>query len=899
MGKRGKDKTAERFAEKEAFRLITGHMPVMMAYIDAGQKYRFANRAYEQWFDLPPGGCEGRPLEDVVGKPIYEQIRSYVKAALAGRPVHFEAQVVKNGEPWHFRANYFPNIQNESVVGFCSLITDLTEVRQAEEKTRQLYLDSSTDAMILVRDDGTIHSSNAVTEELFGYSKSELLGEAVNILIPDRYRDRHIALQNEYFANPSRRSMGSELRGLRKDGWEFVAEISLSSIETSQERLAAVAIRDVTERKQAEQALRDSEEQLRLVTDNVEVLICYVDADERFRFLSRAFEDWYGISRSEVIGKGIRHYFRVSGLAFDQAYKNIRAYSKRALAGERVSFEICLKNQDGDEVYRQMTYVPHIEPDGKVKGFFAQSVDITQRKRAEEALQKSEKSLIDAQRIAHLGSWEWDIGRDEITRSAEADRILGIKPEEQQRTRGYPQFVHPEDETRVKDAIQAALDGREPYRLEHRILCADGEERIIRSESEVVHDKSGTPIRMLGTFLDVTEQRRAEDEKRKLTLQIQEAQKFESLGTLAGGIPHDFNNLLAAILGNAELAQLELPPEAPLMENLSAIAHAAQRAADLTKQMLAYSGKGGFLVKALDLSRCVSEVVPLLESAISKKVAFKLDLAKTPLLVKADANQIRQVTMSLVVNASEALGENAGVITLRTGVAEITGSELTGASSRQPLAPGRYAYLEVTDTGCGIDEETQRKIFDPFFNTKFTGRGLGLAAVQGFVRGHDGAVTVVSEPGAGATFRVLLPSSETANPKLADPVAAASPAPAASRRILVVDDEEALRNFIGRVLRRKGFTVLSAADARQGLELFRSRPHEITAVLLDLTMPRMDGREMLAELRKIQPNVKVIVMSGYSEEAMGARFAGTDTPLFIEKPFKAASLIDIIVGLLD
>ena len=614
MGKQGKNRTRGLFAEKETFRLITGHMPVMMACIGADQKYIFANRAYEQWFDLPPGGCEGRFLEDVLGKPIYEEIQAYVQAALAGHPVNFESRVVKDGKTWHFRANYLPIIQNESVLGFCTFITDRTEVRQAEEKTRQLSLDSSTDAMILVRNDGTIHSLNSVTEELFGYSKSELLGEAVEILIPERYRDRHIALQKEYFANPSRRSMGRELRGLRKDGREFAAEISLSSIETSQERLAAVAIRDVTERKQAEQALRDSEEQLRLVTDNVEVLICYVDADERFRFLSRAFEDWYGISRSEVIGKGLKNYFRVAGLAFDQAYKDIRAYSKKALAGERVSFEISLKNQDGDEIYRQMTYVPHIAPDGKVKGFFDQSVDITQRKRAEEALQKSEKSLIDAQRIAHLGSWEWDIGRDEITRSAEANRILGIKPEEEQRTRGYPQFVHPEDETRVKDAIQAALEGREPYRLDHRILRADGHERIIQSESEVLHDKSGTPIRMLGTFLDVTEQRRAEEEKRKLTLQIQKAQKFESLGTLAGGIAHDFNNLLAAILGNVELAQLELPPEAPSMENLHAIAHAAQRAADLTKQMLAYSGKGGFLVKTLDLSHGVSEVVPLLES---------------------------------------------------------------------------------------------------------------------------------------------------------------------------------------------------------------------------------------------------------------------------------------------
>lgn len=199
-------------------------MPVMMACIGTDQKYLFANRAYEQWFDLPPGGCEGRLLEDVLGNPIYEEIRAHVQVVLAGLPVNFESRVLKDGKTWHFRASYVPDIRNESVLGFCAFITDLTEVRQAEEKTRQLYLESSTDAMILVRDDGTIHSLNSVTEELFGYSKSELLGEAVEILIPERYRDRHIAFLKEYFANPSRRGMGRELRGLRKDGREFAAE---------------------------------------------------------------------------------------------------------------------------------------------------------------------------------------------------------------------------------------------------------------------------------------------------------------------------------------------------------------------------------------------------------------------------------------------------------------------------------------------------------------------------------------------------------------------------------------------------------------------------------------------------------------------------------------------------
>lgn len=383
---------------------------------------------------------------------------------------------------------------------------------------------------------------------------------------------------------------------------------------------------------------------------------------------------------------------------------------------------------------------------------------------------------------------------------------------------------------------------------------------------------------------------RAEEERRKLEAQMLEVQKLESLGVLAGGIAHDFNNLLMAILGNADLALGFMPPASPARPNVEEIVRASQRAADLCRQMLAYSGKGRFEVGHYDLSEIVQEMAQMLEVSVSKKASLRYFFAAELPAVQADATELRQVIMNLITNASESLGDESGVISVKTGVMDCDRAYLSGSHLDDKLPEGRYVYLEVSDTGCGMDEETQRRIFDPFFTTKFIGRGLGLAAVLGIVRGHQGAIKVHSEPGRGTTFRILLPALDW-EPKLAAaPSAVGNAPPSRGGTILLVDDDSAVRQVGAQMLDGLGFKVLTAADGREGLEVFREHDGKIDCVILDLTMPEMGGEEVFHELRRLRSDLCVILSSGYNEEDVTQRFVGQGLAGFVQKPYTSAKL---------
>ncbi len=388
---------------------------------------------------------------------------------------------------------------------------------------------------------------------------------------------------------------------------------------------------------------------------------------------------------------------------------------------------------------------------------------------------------------------------------------------------------------------------------------------------------------------DITGTKQMAEERLRLEGQLQHAQKLESLGVLAGGIAHDFNNLLTGVLGNAEIALTDLPPEAPARTQLQAISTAAQRAAELTKQMLAYSGKGRFVVQHLNLSTLVEEMANLLEVSISKKAVVSYNFARDLPPIEADATQIRQIIMNLMTNGSEAIGSTSGSISVSTGVMEADRPYLSETYLDEQLPEGCYVYLEVSDTGCGFEAETMGKLFDPFFTTKFTGRGLGLAAVLGIVRGHGGAVKVSSEPARGSTFRVLFPCSEEAA-KTPTQATVGDESWRGSGMILVVDDEEIVRRVTKMMLESVGFTVLMAQDGLEALEVFRRRADEIVLVVLDLTMPNLDGEETLRELLRIRPNVKTILSSGYNEQDLTDRFAGKGLSAFIQKPYRPDQL---------
>ncbi|HVB38394.1 MAG TPA: ATP-binding protein, partial [Vicinamibacterales bacterium] len=411
---------------------------------------------------------------------------------------------------------------------------------------------------------------------------------------------------------------------------------------------------------------------------------------------------------------------------------------------------------------------------------------------------------------------------------------------------------------------------------------------------------SSRPQRLGSTWVGRVWSFRNVTERLRLEAQVQHAQKLESLGVLAGGIAHDFNNLLLGVLGHAGLARMELAPDSPIHSRLAQIELTAQRAAELTNQMLAYSGKGRFVIQPLDLSNLVHEMAHLLHSVISKKAELRFDFADELPAVNGDVSQIRQIVMNLITNASDAIGEENGTITIRTGMVRVDPQYLADTYVNEALPDGPYVFVEVSDTGCGMDAATRARIFDPFFTTKFTGRGLGLAAVLGIVRGHHGAIKVYSEPGLGTTFKVLLPAAAEA--ALAMNVAA-PPREAwhSGGLVLVVDDEEGVRTVAQGVLERCGFDVLEAGDGHEGVEVFRAHAADIRAVLLDMTMPRMSGVEALREIRQIRRDVPVILSSGYSEaDAIDHfRFGGDELSGFIQKPYAAAGLVDKLRQVLE
>jgi PAS domain S-box-containing protein len=407
---------------------------------------------------------------------------------------------------------------------------------------------------------------------------------------------------------------------------------------------------------------------------------------------------------------------------------------------------------------------------------------------------------------------------------------------------------------------------------------------IACSYAPIVHDGRVTAAVLV--LHDVSERMRAEE-------RLREAQKLESIGLLAGGIAHDFNNLLTGILGNASLAQEMLPQESGPAAILKDVVTAGERAADLTRQMLAYSGKGRFHVEMVDLSALSLEISKLLLASIAKTVTLKMELADELPPVEADAGQMQQVIMNLVINAAESMGDQRGaVVTVRTCEQWVDERFRAEKLDNTEIANGRYVRMEVSDTGCGMDETTRSRIFDPFFSTKFAGRGLGLAAVAGIVRSHRGAIRVTTELGKGSTFLVLFPAKAATATRPSPAPQAAVVQEEAQGSILVIDDEESVRRMASYALTRNGHRVRQASSGREGIEILQEEKGAISLVLLDLTMPGLSGIETMQELRKFAPDVEVVISSGYGEEQAMSLFSGQRVSGFIQKPYTAARLME-------
>ncbi|WP_415908994.1 PAS domain-containing protein [Oleiharenicola sp. Vm1] len=649
----------------------------------------------------------------------------------------------------------------------------------------------------------------------------------------------------------------------------------------------------VLARQRAEAGLVESELRYRTIVEQTGQMVYEID-------IPTGRIQWFGEDAiAHITGHTAAEFARVDGLAWaERLHPDDRAgvlglFDRCLATAAPFVTEYRFRHRDGSYRFIEDYGVILRDATGRPARMLGRMGDITARHRAETALRESEdRYRLVTEQTGQL-IYDLDLQARQVRwfGAAAAQQILGCSPEEMSRLgiEGWTERLHPEERAAAVARLEHSLRTGEPCQAEYRLRHRDGAYRLVEERGAVLCRPDGTLYRMVGRMTDITQRKRVEFERSQIEKKLLETQKLESLGVLAGGIAHDFNNLLTGVLGNAGLVRLDLPPGSAAREPVDQIERAAQRAADLCKQMLAYSGKGRFVVQALDLNELVEDSLSLLAVSVSKKAVLRFNPGPGLPPIQADATQLRQIVMNLVINASEALEDRTGQITLNTGTVTVDAAYLATAQFTGELAPGPAVFLEVSDTGSGMTRETLARIFDPFFTTKFTGRGLGLAAVLGIVRGHKGAIKVYSEPGAGTTFRLFFPASREAAQPLARPVAE-PPAWRGSGCVLVIDDEEAVRQVSLGILRALGFEAEAAPDGEAGIARFRAEPARFHAVLLDLTMPRVDGEETFRQLRLLQPDVKVILMSGFNRVDAINRFVGKGLAGFVQKPFQVETL---------
>ncbi|RMH21010.1 MAG: response regulator [Acidobacteria bacterium] len=685
------------------------------------------------------------------------------------------------------------------------------------------------------------------------------------------------------------------------------------------------------ERWRAERALKASEATLRRYRSMMAAVsdqMLFIDRSYTLRALNPRFLEAVGnppaggpsLEPRDLIGRPVAEIYGDAFFATE-----LKPDLDHCLAGNQLHVQRWFEPPGGEPIYLDLRYYPHRDEDGAVGGVVVIARDVTRRQQDQKAivaLARHEAVVAGdveraARRITETAAARLEVARTGVWLFDEDRRILRLvdlferdgglhSAGAELQVEAYPRYFAALERGRAVDAHDARNDPRtreldDGYLAEHRIVSMlDAPIRVAGEVAGVLcHEHVGSPrvwqadeVVFASEAADQMAQTLMNRERHVLAERLYQAQKMESLGVLAGGIAHDFNNLLVGILGGADLALPTLPEDAPARRHIATIHKAASRASELCNQMLAYAGKGRLELRRIDLSELVANTLPLIESSLDKNATLRPELADGLPAIEADVTQVRQVIMNLLTNAADALDDRVGEVLVRTSLRTLNAADFDGAAVVPAEPAGRFVVLEVRDTGRGMDRETQARIFDPFFSTKTSGRGLGLAAALGIVRGHGGGIRVASAPGRGTVFEIFFPAQEEAGDPLDETVTDRRP-PVARRdgRVLVVDDEAMVREVAAQMLEAGGFEVLAASDGYEALALYGEHGESIDAVLLDVSMPQMDGAETLRALRRIDPGVVVILSSGYPEQEAALRFAELKPSAFLHKPYKVQTLL--------
>ncbi|MBE7557365.1 MAG: PAS domain S-box protein [Anaerolineales bacterium] len=791
-----------------------------------------------------------------------------------------------------------------------AFVHDITERRRIEEATRESeqkirsFIEQSSEGFILVDEQGLIIEWNQASEEITGLRRAQVIGrpswEVQQEMLPPEVRTLERYERNKQTIVEALRTGQSfifnktlEAQVMKPDGTRRFLQQTVFPIKTDQGYQIGSVSRDITEQRRANDQLR----QLSRVVEQSPASIVITNTMGNIEYVNPKFTQVTGYTLAEAIGQNPN--LLKSGYTSPEEYQ--RLWDTITSGGQwRGEFQNRKKN--GDLYWEAATISPILNEQGEITHFLAIKEDINERKRAEEALHEMAENMAVAQRMAHFGSWEVKVTPElEIVEpqlwSDEYYRILGFEPRSVQATsKLFRSCLHPDDCEFATQMIFKAIQERTEISYEYRIVRPDGSIRYIHDRANVVLDeRTGRPVKVVGTAHDITERRQAEEAQAKLEEQLRQAHKMESVGRLAGGIAHDFNNLLTVIRGYCDLMQPQIPGGDPLRKDLEQIRRAAERAAALTRQLLAFSRKQMLAPTNLDLNDLVTNLHKMLGRLIGEDINLVLVLQPGLWPVKADPGQIEQVIVNLAVNARDAM-PTGGMLTIETGNVRLDDNYL----KTHPEAPhGPCVMLAVTDTGQGMDAPTQAHIFEPFFTTKEVGQGtgLGLATVYGIIKQSGGDITLYSKPGHGTTFKIYLPAGEPI------PDVAVPPTPpvshAGTETILLVEDEEGVRNLIGRTLKSKGYTVLEARHGDEALLLAGQHQRPIDLLLTDVIMPQMSGRDLTERLKAFQPSIKVLFMSGYTDDAVVRHGLLTAEVEFLSKPFSPDTLAAKVRRVLD
>ena len=871
------DKARQALEESEALRraLLDSALDSIICTDEEARITEF-NAAAERTFRISRSVALGNDLADITFPPAlrgHYRRELFAATSSAGFDVmgnRLEA-VGMRSDGHEFPAEFtVTKITNAGKSMFTVQVRDISARKRAEEAVLWLaaIVESSQDAIYGGDLDGNVSSWNNGAELMYGYTAEEAIGKHVSFLVPPGRHDE-LALLTEKLKNGLRTQTYETVRAA-KDGRLLDVSVSISAVlDSAGNRIGVSAIaRDITAQKRAAEALRKANETSVYASP---IPLVAADARRLITVWNPAAQKLLGWSEEEVIGKPN------PSIPPEEQHK-VATLHKRLLAGETITgVEVQRRKWDGSLVSVSLSAAPLWDENHQVKGIIGFLTDITERKRAEEALQKAEEKYRGIFENAVEGIYQTTPDGKYIAANPALARMLGFdSPEELVSTRNdieNQEYVKPE----LRRAFVRSIEQHDVvHNFEYQAYRKDGKIIWVSESAQAVRNVVGQILHFEGTVQDITE-------RRELEQQLRQMQKIEAIGRLAGGVAHDFNNILMAISSYSELLARKLPKEDPSQRYAEEILRATNRGSSLTQGLLAFSRKQVVSPKVVDVNGLIAQQIEMLKRLIPEHIDLKFVPSDTLGHVRIDVSQMEQVVMNLIINARDAM-PNGGEIIVETGNADLDRRELEPQNAPRP---GRFVMLAVSDNGCGMDAETKAHIFEPFFTTKEQGKGtgLGLATVFGIVNQNSGCIFVQSEPGHGTTFKIYLPyvgaevrSEDTSMPRCVDV--------SGDETILLVEDQEAVRESAAEYLVENGYTVLRASRGLEALEIAQQHEEPIHLLLTDVVMPHMSGRELSEKLTSIHPETKVIFMSGYSNNLLSNQQVLDPKHELLQKPFR-------------